>query len=368
MAGARRTPVHSLKPTNAGGDLSPAASIQAVALRAGVSNATVSRVMNDVTGKVSAATRERVLEAISALSYRPSRAGSTLRQGRSRLVGLLVPDPGNAYHASVVESVEKALRGEGKVTLLASTGEDPAMQDDMLREMRALSAAGIVLLGAVKSPELEASLKAEEPLVFVNRRSPFPIQAPFIGIDNARAGQEVAEQIFAFRHRHVWVFHSPIGSSATKDRVGSFRRRFRALAGPEARIHDVTVSTRRKESAYAMAKEAMHADDLPTAIFCTTDEIAYGVAKYCFEIGLRLPKDMMIFGFDGNPLNEYLAPWLSTVRVPYEEFGPAVAATLNLLWNPSPIDLPPDCVLPFRTVVAGGLEPAGRPKRPRGNP
>ena len=344
--------------------MSRAASIQTVAELAGVSKATVSRVMNGVAGRVSAATRERVLEAVNSLSYRPSRAGSTLRQGRSRLVGLLVPDPGNTYHAAVAQSVERALRAIGMVMILANTGDDPAKQDDMLLEMRALQAVGIVLLGAVKSPGLESSLKAGEPLVFVNRRSPFPTQGPFIGIDNSLAGRIVAKHFVSCGHRNVWIFHSSLTSSAARERVGAFRSKFRALAGPGSLVRDVTVSSRRMESAYERAKELLTPADPPHAVFCTTDEIAYGVAKHCFEMGLRQPQGVMIFGFDGNPLNDYLAPWLSTIQVPYDDFGPSVVATLDVMWNHRDGGTPPDHILPFRTIIATGAHPPAAPLTP----
>ena len=334
------------------GAASGASSIALVAERAGVSKATVSRVMNGITNKVSAETRSRVLDVVQALSYRPSRAGSALRQGRSHLVGLLVADPGNAYHASVAGSVERALRAEGKVMVLANTSEDPAVQDDMLREMRALSAAGIVMLSAIRSAELENSLQAGEPIVFVNRRSPCSLPATFVGIDNARAGREVAEHLAAAGHRRIWLFHSALTSSATRDRVGGFQRRFRALTGAEGSVHGVTVSTQRKESAYAHACALLESEAPPDAVFCTTDEIAYGVAKRCLEIGLRIPADVAIFGFDGNPLNEFLAPWLSTIRVPYEDVGPAVVAILNAIWRQD--GTPQDVILLFRKVIAPG--------------
>src|SRR5437879_6428238 len=96
----------------------PLASIETVAILAGVSKATVSRVMNGVTNKTSAETSSRVLQAVETLGYRPSRAGSALRQGRSHLVALLVPDQGNAYNASIAASVEQALRAQGKVMVL----------------------------------------------------------------------------------------------------------------------------------------------------------------------------------------------------------------------------------------------------------
>lgn len=335
-----------------------AASIEEVARLAGVSTATVSRVINNVPNKASQATRERVLKAVETLSYLPSRAGRALRQQRSHIVGVLAPDLGNAYHALISGSIERALRDRGLVMVLANTGEDPDQQDAMLREMRALQVFGVVMLGAVQSPELEQSLKSNEPLVFVNRRCPYDVPARHVGIDNVRAAGEVAQYLFSHHHRGAWIFHAPLKSSASRDRVTSFQRKFQELAGADCPLPEIDVSTRRRDSAYQLAKRHISAEAPPRAIFCTTDEIAYGVARHCFEIGLSLPRDSTIFGFDGNPMNEFLAPWLSTVRSPYELFGPAIVDALNAFYDESKASGPFDSILPFEIILSNGLQTA----------
>ena len=322
-------------------------SIARVADMAGVSAATVSRAVNGVTGKMSAETRSRVLQAVEALDYRPSRAGSALRQGRSHLVGLLTPDPGNAYNASVAASVEAALRREGRVMVLGNTREDPSVQDDLLREMRSLLVGGIVMLGAVPSPYLEECLRADVPMVFLNRRSPTRLRAPYVGIDNVAAGRAVASHLTACGHRDIAVFHGSMTSSATRGRVDGFRSAF-ARGGGRIRLYRASLD--RKRSGYMLAERAL-GDGKPDAIFCTTDEIAYGAAKRCQERGLHVPRDIALFGFDGNPLNAYLAPWLSTIEVPYDAFGPAAAAVLQDWRTNGGADLR-DVILPFRVAIA----------------
>lgn len=329
-------------------------SIAEVARRAGVSTATVSRVINGVPNKASGATRERVLQAVASMSYMPSRAGRALRQQRSHIVGVLAPDLGNAYHALIAGSIERALSAQGLVMVLANTNEEPAMQDRMLREMRALQVFGVVMLGAVESPELEQSLRGDEPVVFVNRRSPYGTPARFVGIDNACAAEQVADRLFARRRvGGVWIFHSSNGPSANRDRVAAFEQRFRRLAGDGARLHSISVSTRRRESAYRQAQTHIVAEPRPGAIFCTTDEIAYGVGRHCLEIGLDPFREVPIFGFDGNPMNEYLAPWLNTVRAPHEEFGPAILQALNAFYDTDAPQGSLDRLLPFEVQVSG---------------
>ena len=322
-----------------------------VAGAAGVSAATVSRVINGVTGKTSAETHARVLQTVKALGYRPSRAGSTLRQGRSHLVGLLVPDPGNAYNASIAASVEQALRVEGRVMVLANTQEDPAVQDNLLQEMRSLLVGGIVMLGAVPSPQLEDTLRDGVPVVFLNRRSPVRQTGPYVGIDNAEAGRAVGAHFARCKFRRVAIFHGPMTSSATCGRVNGFQAAFGAGIGEHGQVRLCRATVDRKRSGYLLAARLLDEEWAPDAIFCTTDEIAYGTAKQCQERGLRVPQDVALFGFDGNPLNAYLAPWLSTVHVPCEEFGPAAARLLRSWWDngAAPAE---DIILPFRIVIA----------------
>lgn len=323
-----------------------AISIQTIAEQAGVSIATVSRVLNGNTSKVSEATAKRVMSVVDTFGYRPSRVGSALRSGRSRLVALMVPDPANAYHVAIASSVERQLRARNKILLFCNTQENASVQDELLREMRAQLVSGIIMLGAVESDELSAQLAAEEPIIFVNRRIEGLPPGRFVGIDNFKAGQVVAENFNALGYKKAWLMHGPLTSTATAARVDGFISAFGS--GEDTRIHNLAMS--RMEIAYSVACEHLTAEDRPDAIFCTTDEIAYGVYKRCRELNLSVPGDIRLFGFDGNPLNGYLAPWLSTIRVPYEDYGSAVVSMLDSYWTKScyPEE---DAIIPFETIV-----------------
>ena len=93
------------------------------------------------------------------------------------------------------------------------------------------------------------------------------------------------------------------------------------------------------------------ADPRPRAIFFAGDNMAYGAYRRCAELGLRLPDDVAVFGFEDNPLNEWLAPWLSTVRVPYAEFGPAIHQVLQRIWAGTLSGPPPEIILPYQLVL-----------------
>jgi LacI family transcriptional regulator len=340
------------RPTRQGGARGkPPTSIAAVAKLAGVSNATVSRVINARTGKVSEETRARVQAVVQKLNYRPSRAGSALRSGRSQVVALIIPDRFNSHIQAVAASLEKAVRDEGKVMVLCTTDESAAMQDEALSEMRSQLACGIILLAAVDSPGLREALRAKEPIVLVNRHFE-RVDAPYVGMDNRAAAAEVADAFVAAGHLRPIVFHGPLSSSATRERVAGFGDRLRATAPKGSRIRTVELGAFSKEEGYARARALLKRPNRPVAIFCTSDEIAYGVARACREAGVIPGRDLDIFGFDGSPINEYLAPWLRTVRIAYEEYGPAIVGLLRRYWDGAPPPRGEMVLVPYTLATA----------------
>lgn len=310
----------------------PPASIAAVAARAGVSIATVSRVMNGVAKKVSAETSERVRQAVDELGYRPMSAGRDLRQRSTRIISLLVANLANPAMAAIAAGAESSLRADGLVMVVCDTRDEAALQDEYLLEMRAQRARAIVLLGAVASPQLQAFHAAGEHMVFVSRRSPLDAEAPFVGIDNRRAGIEVADHLVDLGLRELAAIHGRIASSATADRIAGFSERARgrgiALDG------DAIVTGAggdHLEIGYRAMDRLLARRPRPTGLFCASDLIAFGAHRRAVEAGLAVPRDLAIVGFDDSPLNDWVAPWLSSVRVPYDRFGPAIATTIKTL-------------------------------------
>ncbi len=330
-------------------------SIDVVAELARVSKATVSRVVNGQVGKVSDATRRRVQAAINKLNYVPSRAGSALRSGRSEIVALVIPDRFNTYNQAIAGSLERALREHGKIMVLCTTDESPTRQDEVLREMRLQLACGIVLLGAVESPGLRHAVENAEPIVLVNRRFPGQLDAPFIGTDNLTAAAAVADYFVANRLEPVTVVHGPLASSATRERVCGFVKRFRATAQCPGAVTCVPLTDFSKEEGYLRSKPLFAGAEPPRSIFCTSDEIAYGVARAGREVGLQPGRDITLFGFDGSPVNEFLAPWLGTVRVAHEAYGPAITNLLQAFWQVAAPDQSEVLMIPYDLVSADCL-------------
>lgn len=305
-------------------------SISAVAAHAGVSIATVSRVVNGVANKASMQTVARVQQAISSLGYRPTGAGRALRSGQSRLVAVLAANMSNPTMPAIAAALEVALRGAGFVMVLCDTHEQPDLQDEYLLEMRAQYARGLVLLGAVDSPVLRSFVQAGEPLVFVNRRSPVPgATQRYVGIDNLAAGAEVASWVAAQGFAAVGLIHARLTSSATSDRVSGFRGvlRERGIRLPASHVQTMA-GVDHLQTGFAGMARLLALARRPTVVFCTSDLIAYGAHRCATEAGLVVGRDLVLIGFDDSPLNAWVAPWLHAVRVPYADYGAAIVQSL----------------------------------------
>ncbi len=355
------------------------ASITTVAERAGVSIATVSRIVNGVAKKASAETIARVKAAIAELGYRPVSVGRALRQRQSRLVALLAANLANPAMAAIAAAAEVALRNAGLVMVLCDTHDVPelqdeyllemraqlarsivllgpvalrraglvmvlcdthdvpALQDEYLLEMRAQLARAIVMLGPVASTQLAAFRDGGETMLFVNRRCPGGARAPFVGIDNRAAGRDVAAFFARRAVQPLGVIHGDMTSSATADRITAFRASMAAAGRP---LRDGQVVTEagsdHLEIGYRAMARLLAGRERPRGLFCASDLIAYGAARRAREAGLAVPEDLTIVGFDDNPLNDWVAPWLSSVRVPYERYGDAIVAALQEGWAGAP--------------------------------
>lgn len=237
---------------------------------------------------------------------------------------MLVPDATNHFTADVAVSVESALKEIGLSMVLANTGEKAAQQDRLLSHAQGLRVRAIILQGAIDTPRLREFVEQHRNLIFVNRRPASGIIAPYVGIDNFQAGFSVGRYFVQRGYANPVAIHAPRHYSGSTARLDGF------LAGLGE-----GVNVRQFECAYTMqagydcARSLLANASVKYSIFCANDMIAYGVHRAAIEQSFSIPEDLVIFGFDDNRLNEWLAPWLSTVRVPALDFGPAIAELIS---------------------------------------
>ncbi|MDF2371952.1 MAG: LacI family DNA-binding transcriptional regulator [Rhizobiaceae bacterium] len=299
-----------------------------VAKLAGVSSTTVSRVLNGQNKLVSKSTYRRVERVIGALNYQPGALGRALRQGQSDLVALFMPDTQNPYYSAITDSIEVCLQQDGVSLVLCNTREQPLVQDAALQLVLSFRIRCIVMLGAVDSPGLRSAIGGSVPVLFINRAPPEGVVAPFIGIDNRAAGSDVAKHLHQKGLTRVGAIRGPLGSSASRLRFEGFRDSM-ADFGKPIEPNDTWLSELTIQAGYELAHEVLKDSDRPQAIFCANDLIAYGFYRRAEECGVKVPEELLLVGFDDNPLNRWLAPWLTSVSIPYERFGPVVRAMIS---------------------------------------
>jgi LacI family transcriptional regulator len=269
----------------------------------------------------------RVRKAAADLDYRPISAGRALRSRQTHMVAVLASNLANPTMTAIAASAETALRQAGFVMVLCDTHDEPDLQDEYLREMRARQAHAIVLLGAVDSLQLRSLAEPDMRVVFVNRRHPLGWSAPFIGIDNTAAAIELADTCMKHRYRRVAIVHASKASSATQERVDAMCARFAEHGQPVSPDLIFTADSTDHLTIGLQAGHRIREGRLPGAVVAMSDLIAFGVHR---ALGDSTAKAMpRIFGFDDNPLNDWIAPWLSSVRIPYSDFGPTIVEAVR---------------------------------------
>lgn len=325
------------------------ASLATVAAKAGVSISTVSRIVNGQTQRASAETVDRVRQVLADLAYRPNHVGRTLRGKDSRLVAMLIANLDNPAMAAIAASTEAALRAKGYVMFLCDTHDRPDLQDDYLLAMQSHGVQGYVMVVSVPSPGLERFVAAAEPIVFVSRPSPFGA-ASFVGIDNLAAGADAADHFLARGIADFAVLYPAAGSSVTAQRVAGFRDRLLARGvAPDAIAMAAAPGLSHIEIGYQAAGHLAAAAVWPRGIFCVSDQIAYGAHRRALECGAGIADAAHFVSIDGNPINPWLAPWLTSIRVPHADFGPPIVELLQGLWDGSG---PARRILPHRGPAA----------------
>ena len=170
---------------------------------------------------------------------------------------------------------------------------------------------------------------------------------PFVGIDDRAAAREAMGVLLRREPGRIAIVHGPLSSPTSARRLEGVREAL-AAAGREVEPPDVVEAELTMESGYRCGEALMGKGRRFDAVFCGNDPIAYGVSRRARELGLRVPEEMRIWGFDDNPMNEWLAPWLNTVRVPHSRYAEAAMASMRALHRgaaPRPELLPYELLL-----------------------
>jgi LacI family transcriptional regulator len=320
------------------------ASIHDVARAAGVSIASVSRVLNTGSGSVSERTRAQVMKAVETLGYSPNHMGRSLRARKSNTYAFMLSNIQNNLFSAVAWELERVISAQGAGMLLYTTNEDPDTQDICIEDALSRQVAGIFFLCAVPSAKLDQAVERGG-CIFINRRIAGMERVPFVGIDDLAAAQDLMLAGLRRTEGQVAVVHGPLRSDTSSRRLQGFTMAAERVGRP-LNLDYVREAELSMESGYQVATKLLSGTSFG-AIFCGNDQIAYGVWRRCREVGIAVPGGLHLYGFDDNPLNEWLAPWLSTIRVPYKGFAASAAQLIETDSQASSQDV----MLPYELVI-----------------
>lgn len=299
--------------------------VKDVAKLANVSVGTVSKVLSrDPT--VKAALRDRVQSAVQELGYRPNHAARALRTNRIDVIGLVVPDITNPFFAQLAKCIETIAAERDHTVMLANS------HDDVKTELRQLSTLidraprGIIVVASSESNKL--GYKTEIPIVSVDRRFH---DYPLISTNHKEGSAQLARHLIELGHRRIAYISGPQNTAVGRARRAGFLAQFQQELPDDAAA---TLQTFEGTFDYLSGEEigrkilSVGKADRPTAIAAASDQIAIGVMRAARDLGISVPKDLSVTGFDDIDLADLVVPRLTTHRQPIEEIANAAVSTV----------------------------------------
>ena len=294
---------------------------------AGVSTATVSRVLN-APQRVRAATRSRVAAAVAHFDYISHFGGRALASNRTDTVGAVIPTMENAIFARGMQALQEALAEKGMTLVVATSNYDPAREAEQIRALLGRGVEGLVLIGEARDPSLYVMLQRRGvPFVLVwSWRAECPW--PCVGFDNRAAARAMAQRVLDLGHRRVAMIAGVThGNDRAAARVDGVRE---ALEEHGLRLDpsNLIETPYNLDASAAATRRLLGVTPRPTAILCGNDVIAAGALTAVRSLGLAVPADVSVIGFDDIDLALVVDPPLTTVHVPHRRMGRAAASVL----------------------------------------
>ena len=329
--------------------------IKDVARKAGVSTATVSRVMNK-NGKIRAETAERVQEAVRVLGFRPSAMGRGLKTARTRTLGVLLPSLSNPVFADAAEGIQESAQAAGYSVFITCNNYDPAAEEravDTMLEQR-VEAMILTVADAEQNEQLNRLEQEQVPHVLMFNPAT-PKARNVITVDNEEAGRLVAEEFIQLGHQRLGMIAGRfIASDRSRARYLGFCEGAEAAGVGKPELIEVDFVDGR----IARTIASLYASpNPPTALFCSTDLLAMAVISALRNLGFQVPHDVSVIGFDGISFGKLFHPTLASVVQPSRAMGRA--AVQHLLGQFANAGAARNQVLPtrFRAGLSAGPAP-----------
>ncbi|GHI03288.1 LacI family transcriptional regulator [Streptomyces cellostaticus] len=302
--------------------------IRDVAERAGVSKSLVSLVLRG-SEQVRPEKREAVLRAVRELGYRPNAAARSLSEQRTRTVGVLLNDLRNPWFVDLLDGLNSLLRDNGLHMLLADARLNRRTGDDLTGPFLDLGVDGLVVVGTLPGPDFLGAVAERIPVVVAGAREPVLTGVDVVANDDEAGARLVTEHLLGLGHRRV-------AHIAGYGAVGELRRRsFEATMRNHGAQALVELSDMTEEGGYRTTVRLLSRPDRPTAVFAVNDIASVGALSAAEELGLRVPRDLSVTGYDNTSIARLRHVWLTTVdTAPYEVGRRAARCLLDRFERP----------------------------------
>lgn len=302
--------------------------IKDVAKKANVSIATVSRVINDLGG-YGPATKDKVLKAIQELNYQPNGLARSLINKKSETIAVLFPSVSNMFSSSILKGVEDLVHQRGSSVIVCNTASKGEKTLKYLKVLQEKRIDGIIFVSEIITDEYyEVLSKMNVPIVLVSTES-YRYSLPYVKVNDRHAAYSATEYLIEKGHRRIgMVSGNPSDTIAGQPRIEGYKDTLKAYGIPVEEKNIVTSRGFSFEDGFQGLMKLMSSASELTAVFLASDEMAVGALSAAYQMGIKVPDDLSIIGYDNLPLAEMSIPPLTTVAQPLEEMGEKAASML----------------------------------------
>jgi LacI family transcriptional regulator len=299
-----------------------AVTIRDVGKLAGVSQATAARVLGGY-GPASPTVREKVEVAAARLGYVPNSVARALASGLTRAVGLVVGDIENPFFGAAARSMSDALEEHGHTVLLTNSDEDLDRERRAVETLRARQVDALVVVSSANGPLPHLTAAAAAPLVLLDR-TVRALRADSVTVDNRGGARMAVEHLVEHGHRRIGLVSDTPSISSSAERIEGYRDALAAV-GIKPGGHLMSLGGATRSDGYRAARRLLEAPDRPTALFTANNFMTVGAMLALADLGLRVPDDISLVGFDDLEWTTLVDPPLTVVAQPASELGVVAA-------------------------------------------
>ena len=320
-----------------------------VAKEANVSPSTVSRVLNN-SGSISQATVENVYKAVEKLHYEPNVFARSLRKKETRVILILTPNVINPYYAHIISGISDMMRKLSYSAFICNTGNDMYQMREYLTKLEKRQADGAILMSVEKGEKWLQEYSNDFPIIETSEFDP-KIKIPHVSVDNYQAAYDAVSYLISLGHKKIGTISSVNKFISTELRLKGYQN---ALQDAGIDIHDNYIAYASADYSYQSGcnetRKLLSLSERPTAIFCIGDVLAIGAVNTAREMGLNVPKDLSVIGFDNVEQIGMFSPHLTTVAQPCVGIGEkAVELLFRLIRQEG--NVPIETIVPYELIV-----------------